>query len=225
MTKLRTLSDLNDAMAADFAWRKKELHSIKSAVFDNEKTAKRDTYIRAAMAMLYAHWEGFIRNAGTMYLNFVAHQRLRNNELSRAMLALSAGRVIEEAVAGGKSAARMRVVDFFAGQMADRCKINHQRSINTRSNLSSTVLREIVETMGLDYRSFESREKLIDEKLLKNRNHIAHGHYLTVTVTEYEQIHSTIFSMMQEFSDQVYVAASSGAFKAAPMAEFPATTL
>lgn len=75
MTKVRTLSDLSDAMDAEFAWRKKELHTVKSAVIANEKTANRDTYIRSAVAMLYAHWEGFIKNAGTFYLEFVSQQK------------------------------------------------------------------------------------------------------------------------------------------------------
>jgi hypothetical protein len=61
---------------------------------------------------------------------------------------------------------------------------------------------------------FESKGKLIDEKLLENRNKIAHGQYLTITVAEYSQLHRAIFEMMQQFFDQVYQSASSGAFRA-----------
>lgn len=200
-------------MHAEFGWRKKELASLQSTVLKYENTGNQDTYIRAALAMLYAHWEGFIKNVGTLYLDYVAQQRLRNDQLSHAMLALSAGRVIDSAMASGKVAARSRLVEFFSTQLGERCSIHHQRAINTQSNLSSSVLREIVGSMGLDYRAFESKEKLIDEKLLDNRNKIAHGHYLTVTVNEYSQLHKAVFEMMLEFFDQVYAAAQSGAFR------------
>ena len=35
-------------MSADFAWRKKELHSLKFMVVANETTPHRDLFIRAA---------------------------------------------------------------------------------------------------------------------------------------------------------------------------------
>jgi hypothetical protein len=213
MTKLNTLSLLNDALDEEFAWRKKELHSIKAAVSANENTNKEATFVRAAMAMLYAHWEGFIRKVGTNYLQFVYRQRLKNNEAAPFVVALSAGRVIDAAMASRKAEARGKLVEFFSTRLDDRGQIQWDAVVNTKSNLSSAVLKEIVETLALDYRPFQSREKLIDEKLLRNRNHIAHGQYLTVSPAEYHQIHGAVFEMMEEFRDQVWRCAQSAAFK------------
>ncbi len=91
MAQIRSLSDLQDEMAAEFAWRKKELHQLKIAVLANEKTYNRDLYIRASIPLLYAHWEGFVRRIGSAYVEFVARSRLKNEELSTHFLAVAIG--------------------------------------------------------------------------------------------------------------------------------------
>ena len=64
MTNVRTTTLLQQAMSEEFTWRKKELHNIKSLVRDNEKTHLKDMCVRAAVTMLYAHWEGFVKKIG-----------------------------------------------------------------------------------------------------------------------------------------------------------------
>src|SRR5207244_1981388 len=94
MAQIRSLSDLQQAMSEEFAWRKKELHQLKSMVVANENAPHQDLFIRAAVTLLYAHWEGFIKNIGTAYLEFVASRRLPNAELSSPFLALVIGRLV-----------------------------------------------------------------------------------------------------------------------------------
>ena len=57
--------------------------------------------------------------------------------------------------------------------------------------------------LGLDYSHYESKEKIIDEKLLANRNSIAHGDHLLVDCAEYLGIHDEILALMQLFYDQI----------------------
>jgi MAE_28990/MAE_18760-like HEPN len=59
--KLRTLSLLQDYLDGELAWRIKELADMKYSVKKAESDRKR-TVIRASLALLYAHWEGFIKN-------------------------------------------------------------------------------------------------------------------------------------------------------------------
>ncbi len=79
MRKIRSLTNLADALAAEFAWRKKELHGLKTIVIANEKTHNRDLCIRAAVTLLYAHWEGSVKQAAGYYLEFVARSDCATN--------------------------------------------------------------------------------------------------------------------------------------------------
>jgi hypothetical protein len=213
MSKIRSLTDLQNAMSAEFAWRKKELAQLKTLVLRNEKTHHRDMSIRSAITLLYAHWEGFIKQLGGFYLEFVARQGLRNDALADNFLAVAMGTVINNATASRKVKVRLDVVDFFKSQATEKSKLNYRGGVNTRSNLNAAVLQDIVLMLGLDYSAFQTKEKLIDERLLSNRNHIAHGKQLLIDFDEYVNLHDEVVVMMQAIYDQIDNAANLGKYK------------
>lgn len=86
-------------------------------------------------------------------------------------------------------------------------------SAGQKSNLSSEVLREIAYILGLDYKEYETKAKLIDETLLKNRNEVAHGKYLLIDVEQFVELHKTIIDLLDLFSNQISNAASTQAYK------------
>ena len=60
--KLRSADQLLTLLDNEMAWRLKEMHELRSAV-KAAKGTNIDTHIRAGVAMLYAHWEGFVKAA------------------------------------------------------------------------------------------------------------------------------------------------------------------
>ena len=73
--KIRTINDLQDSIDAEMAWRKHELTAIRENVVNSRKSSK-DTAIRAGIALLYAHWEGAIKNIATYYLEYISALKL-----------------------------------------------------------------------------------------------------------------------------------------------------
>ena len=213
MGKIRNLNNLQDALAAEFAWRKKELHGLKTMVIANEKTHQRDLCIRAAVTLLYAHWEGAVKHAAAHYMEFVARQRLKHEQLSRHFLAMAIRRMIRNAMETTKIQPCLDVVEFFRSQLTETSKIVANLGVDTKSNLKSAVFREIVACLGLDYSRFATKEKLIDEKLLANRNQIAHGQYLLVSHGDYLDLHDEVLGIMQELQNQIENAAFTGAYR------------
>ena len=83
----QTVNILQDNLDGDLVWRTKEL-SIFRKTIPTQEGAKQTVLIRAGIPLLYAHWEGFIKYAAECYLQFVALQKLKHNELDYCFIAL-----------------------------------------------------------------------------------------------------------------------------------------
>lgn len=208
MSRLRQVNDLYDAMAEDFAWRKKELHLIKSDVHRNRDTNHEYVSVRGGIALLYAHWEGFVKNASTLYVRFISDQRCRYDELSDTFVALTIRSKVAIASQSKSTADHHFIVNLLRKRQNERGVVQPKGAISTRSNLNTDVLQEIIQSLDLDFRPFESKRNLIDESLLANRNTVAHGSYVSMSVDGYLDLHDEIIGLMQTLFDQILDSAS-----------------
>ena len=97
----------------------------------------------------------------------------------------------------------MDVVEFLLNGLDERCSIPIKSTIDTESNLSSKVVKEIICTLNFDYSLYATKEKMIDEQLVRARNSIAHGQYLLIEVDDYFRLASDILALMNLFSNQI----------------------
>jgi hypothetical protein len=200
---IRRLEELNDQLSSELAWRKKELSVIKSLIDTGSfSTSKKTALLRSGVTILYAHWEGFIKQAASIYLEFVSMQRLPYDKLSANFVALAMKSKLNQAKDTNKATIYNEVVEFFMTKLSERSSIQYKNVIQT-SNLSSSVLREIVCMLGLDYSFYEPKNILIDEKLLKMRNEIAHGNYISIDQKEYDELYFKVIEMMDTFRNQI----------------------
>ena len=164
--------------------------------------------IRSGVTMLYAHWEGFIKAAASAYLKFVYNQRLAYNQVTTNFIALGMRGQLQSASHTIKASVLNPIAEFFVSGLSSRCDFPHEDAIKTFSNLSSTVFKEIVHTLNFDYSLYATKEKLIDEKLLKLRNDIAHGEELVIDLEEYMNLHDNVLELIETFRNEVDNAAS-----------------
>ena len=213
---IRTAEALYDSLAADLIWRKKELTVFKLLTEEaSPLSEKRRTLLRGAVALLYAHWEGFIKTASASYLEFVFFQRLAYRELAPNFLALSLRSLLRPAGASNRIGAHIAATEFFLRRLSERSSVPYKNAISTQANLSSRILEEIIATLGLDFAPFATKEKLLDEGLLAHRNTIAHGEFLLISYEEYDDLSGHVLAMMEEFSTQIANAAVLRRFAAA----------
>src|ERR1035438_9312893 len=146
---IRTVEQLVDAVSTEISWRRKELTDLQIMLESAGDSRTRQAALsRAALALLYAHWEGFVKAVAEFYLEFVCMQRLRNHELSDSLLAVTLRSALQAAEASHRIGAHTDVVRFFRTQMDTRSRLPYKNVIRTESNLSSTVLLEILRTLG-----------------------------------------------------------------------------
>lgn len=212
MTRLRTLTDLQDVLDADHAWRIKELANYGLALKASTSVGQ-PTLVRAGVPLLYAHWEGFIKSTSLAYLDYVNNQRLRYDQLSSCFVVFGAKRHIVHLTSSSKSRVNIEAVDFFVRSMGDRANLNSATAVATDANLSSSVFENIAVSLGVDSARYRPRFNLIDESLLKRRNRIAHGEYLDLGETEYRELVGEVTLLMRWYKDDVLNAAVMGQFR------------
>ena len=212
--KNRTLSDLYNHLEEDLGWRIKELSLLKNTIPNTPNRAPlQDALIRAGLTMLYAHWEGFVKCAAENYLNYVSLKRLRHDQLESCFVALCLKKKINEMDNTNRFDRQTAAVDFMLEQLNERAYIPYEGIIQTKSNLSFFVFRDICTVIGIDYKKYQLKETLIDRELLQFRNSIAHGKYLSMNFNEYLEIYDKIIEMMRDIKDDILNAAATEKFK------------
>lgn len=207
--RVRTIDELQDAIDGEMAWRKRELMAIKANI-SQAKSFARDTALRSGIALLYAHWEGSVKNIASYYLSYVSYLSLPYNKLKNNFLAISIKERLKQFEETGKTTLQTCIINEIFDSLEKKSCIPQEGIIKTNSNLNSQIFIEIMATIGLESTQYESSYNLLDEVLLNMRNKIAHGERiesLSLDEERYNEIHDKILLLMNMFASQVSNAA------------------
>lgn len=199
---IQTISDLNLALDEELSWRKRELTTLKFAV-DSGRGHQKDPFIRATLCLLYAHWEGFVRAAARAYLEYVSRRRLRYSEMRPNFLTLGIRPHLSQAIQSRRITTHRQFTDTMLEMLEDRSRTNLQDEIDTASNLNYEVLTDILAALDVSADRYASKKVLIDEKLLKRRNTVAHGDFLDLEPDEYSDIHAAIIALFEQLRTDI----------------------
>ena len=208
---MRTRDELEDQLDEDLAWRRVELQSLLATA----RAAKGIAQVglcRAGVALLYAHWEGFAKHSLTSYLRYVSRRRLLHKELQPGFVALSVDSYMNRQ--SGLSSARHRnMLTRRILTCGDERAWIPAQEVSTSSNLNSEVCFDLLDTLGLDSAPFATRAHLIDYKLLRARNEIAHGRYSAVAIGDYEELQHEVLLLIDTLRNIVLTAADTAAYR------------
>lgn len=210
--KIRSVPELVDFLDEDLAWRKRELTTMWFLVA-RSRHHERAAMLRAGVCILYAHWEGFVKNAATAYVNYVALKGLRYCDLSPSMVALGLREKLRAAEATNRVTIHTDVAVFLMSDMGEEAALRWDDAVSARDNLNSDVLQEIARLLDLNYGAYETKKALLDERLLANRNKISHGQRLLMDHADYEELHHLVLDLLNMFRDDVENAALTSRFR------------
>lgn len=218
----RTEIQLAEYITNELVWRRSELLEIKK-LFEasTHNPRQHDALLRAAVTILYAHWEGFIKQCAMAYICYVAMKKLTYAELAPNFLGIAIKQKMALVLETKSAREYIKFAEFVESELGERSQLDWENAINTESNLSSKVLRNIIDTLGLDYlQSYETRQILIDQKLVGNRNDAAHGDVISnMDKDGFIEIYNVIVGegntkgLMEQFADQIMNACATYSYK------------
>jgi hypothetical protein len=205
--KIKNVEKLIDLIDKDKAWRIKELIDIKSMVH----STKNPLLCRVGIAMLSAHFEGLIKCIANYYVVHVSSQHIKLSNLDTGFAAIHLKGVLNPCLSSKKlSVYKSSMDDFLTKYNSLTFNVNYSPDkpvIQTESNPSSTVLRNIFNTIGIDFSIYETKINYIDTDLLSNRHDIVHGEKTYISISDFDSTFDAITNLMEQFSNQVKDAA------------------
>lgn len=201
--------------------RIEEIHHLSNIMRLNdgepqENIAQKNTKVKALIVLLYASFEGYVKEASEIYLEYIERQQLNISDVLPILASASLHKEFNDVETGKKKS------DMFRYQLPDDSKLHryyrremlfsNYRSIqskrvsfpegylSTESNLKYSVLQRILYLIGIDPSSMSSYEKAIG-KLIGLRNPYAHGERSENReyIQDYEELSVEIENFLKDY--------------------------
>lgn len=211
MSKVKNLSEMQNALDQEMAWRIKEIGVFRVGAGSNGP--QRKPFIRAGISLLYAHWEGFIKNSSEIYLSYVESRALPYRDLKSCFVVFGLKGKINTLVEGKKSLPNIEAMDFIFSKMDETARLQISTAVNTESNLTSEVFRNIAGSLNINTSQYETKFQLIDSSLVKRRNKVAHGEFLDVKGSDFSSLVDEMLNLMRLYKTDIENAASLESYK------------
>ena len=217
---MRSPDDVFRDIEGDRAGREGELRLIERYLRDAEDETDQKTLRRSLVLLAYAHLEGFCKFALITYASAINSMRLKCNEASIPLVAASLGDVfaalrneqkkhdlfrssLKEDADVHRIAREQSFVESYEGRIGNETVEIHDRIIDTRSNLTSVILKRNLFMLGLPY-PFVDQFKGSMDRLLGVRNAIAHGDALLDPKAEMvDEYLNTVMQLMGAVQERI----------------------
>ncbi|MBN8551058.1 MAG: hypothetical protein J0M12_17225 [Deltaproteobacteria bacterium] len=199
MTRPYTENDFSDILDSDLIWRRRELSDMKAALRTADTTA-RAALLRAIITMGYAHWEGFVRTCAARYFEHLTLRKLPFASFERQIYVNSIlTRLDSLRQTRSPLSERCKLVNDILDGQSGRFSFVKPELVDTRSNLSTDVIKDICIVCGVDWGHFESQRTFLDVMVLKRRNEIAHGQQVYIEANEIDEYIGSLLALMEAF--------------------------
>lgn len=216
MAKIRTITQLQEALDAEMGWRIKEISAFKLAT--KTDGVNRKVFVRAGVALVYSHWEGFIKAASEVYLNFVDNQGHIYRDLKSCFAVFGLKGKLALLTDSRQAKPNIEAFDFVLAELDKPARMSMSSAIDTEANLTSKVFTNIASSLDIATTGYETKFNLIDESLVRRRNKVAHGEYLDLAADDFRTLADEVLQMMRNYKTDLENAASMATYRRPPLA-------
>lgn len=160
----RVVQEISEANS----WRDGEFAKFKV----NSTGVEESLWFRMCIPMIYAHWEGYVVDSLKTLISHLNSLNLDPTSVQTNLVVVGMGDSYKRL--SGKQSFEQRVEFTDKFSQLFKGSLEFSRKVNTRSNLKSSVLKELCVMFGLRFEEFGVFASDIDT-LVHIRNSIAHG--------------------------------------------------
>jgi hypothetical protein len=198
MTKIQ--DDIQSQIAENLDRRRLEITNLRRIVLNHVGKPLESTVVRMCVPMVYAHWEGYVKEACQLYLEHIEASVAKAGQLQPALLGYLWTPKLKPIMGGlsferRKTIAECALIDVVGPiQFGDA-----EKAINTQSNLNFSALEGIAKDLCLNVGSLASWKRHLDA-LVHMRNNIAHGSSpRTLSRSDFEEHAEAVTTLMEGF--------------------------
>jgi hypothetical protein len=182
-----TFEEFEDFLINDWSWRKREISDL--ILFAEE--IKNKVMYKSFLLLLYAHWEGYIKKSSKAYLHFISKSSYKFCDLTdnfKALFLKDMSKTVNESKHSLTIDNELKFIEKIHvlndQKISKKLKIDLSNEkdkafVNTQDNVSTKVLKNILNLIGMSYKEqYDIKKSLIDIKFLGNRNAIGHGNLI-----------------------------------------------
>jgi hypothetical protein len=194
--------DTLNFIAANIDSRRLELTRLRRIVLHHASSTLESTVVRMSIPMLYALWEGFVKESCQAYIEHVEVEVATAESLKPAILGYLWTPELRKLSGGVGFDKKHNIARLALTGLKKPVRFGEaERAVDTKSNLDFQVLEEIARHLCLDTASLQGERKHLDA-LVNLRNSIAHGAKPTgMEVSDFEQHASTVVHFMEQFEE------------------------
>lgn len=209
-----TLAELETIVAELIDTRRAELTQVVRVVGTHKDTTLEATAAVMAIPVIYAHWEGFVKELLSLYLDHIEKQIIEPANLQPHLFSFSMKSKVKTLADSGSVDRHAEFASWMLEQLS-KPVLFESKKIDTHSNLSYENLKTICDTLFIDIKSIEDNRRHINA-LVHRRNNIAHtGRPIQLDEEKVENDRDLVMRLIENFAKLVLDNARNQSFRLA----------
>ena len=182
--------------------RRFEITNLRRVLLNYVGKPLESTVTRMAIPLLYANWEGYIKEVCQLYLEYIERSGTKNRELKAEMLGYSWTPSLRPLIGGINFEKKKCIAELALNSMDDFVEFSEsERNINTKANLKFDVLEKISDHLCFDVSLLIPYRHHLTA-LVNLRNNIAHGSFSsTMDYDTFNEYAKSILELMENFEN------------------------
>ena len=191
------------AVTEDFTWRVRELSDLKQ-VIRLAGNSYAPVARKAALALVYAHWEGYVVFVAGAYLTYVAKRKRVLSSLVPSLHAVSLTSHVQEwQKQRDNIGLRLKMVETFRSMQSQQFKKVPPGSVNAGGNLNFERFADICKVMMINAATIITDQEYLDSEIVGVRNRIAHGGSIVISDERLAKASDFVLSSMRSFRTDI----------------------
>lgn len=207
------LEDSLQEIAENLDKRRLEITNIRRLILNYKGKPLETTIVSMGIALLYANWEGYVREICQLYLEYIEKAGYCTRELNADMLGYLWTTALKPLTGGLNIDKKRAIAELALNSMGDTVHFSdNERNINVKSNLSFDVLSDLATQLCINDSSLVPYKHHLNS-MVNLRNNIAHGSTpRSLTYKDFEQHANCLINLMEKFETMVFRAAEKSTF-------------